>query len=151
MNGVELPTDVQNAIEDVFMETDNIENVVCYYKNELESFRKDLTFTNKVDIYTDGSSNGTVFLSFTYYGQVEFSLSEHTTLLSKENGFASVVEKITDIDNSENLSNLYDSEEYNVILVEKLSWESPNKPKREDHLFIYCPDLEGEEGDDSGN
>lgn len=145
--GLTLQTDVKNAIEDAFKENDNIENVQCYYKNELDAFEKDLTLTNKIDIYTDGHSIGSVFLTFTYFGQLDFSLSEFTTLLERDEkkDTSTVIEKINEIDNTEISSRVYDADEYNIVLLETLTWNTPEKPERHDQLFIYCPDLTIEE------
>lgn len=150
---LELPTDVRNSIEDAFMENDNIENVQCYYRDELDAFEKDLTLTNKIDIYTDGSSIGSIYITFTYSGQINFSLSEYTTLMERnaDKDIADVVEEITKIDNSERLSEVYDANEYNIVLVETLTWNTPNKPERHDQLYIYCPDLTTEDEPDANN
>ena len=149
--GIELPTDVRNSIEDVFLENDNIENVTCYFRDELMDFQVDLTLKNSIKIYTDGRSIGCTYNTFTYHGQVDFSLSESVNLLKRENNEDQLIEQITDIDNHDRSSMIYDKNEYNVVLVETLIWNTPEEPTRHSQLYIYCPDGVVEEennGDD---
>lgn len=148
--GVTLPTDVKNSIEDVFMENDNVEGVQCYYRDEIDSFQADLTLNNSIDIYTNGTSIGSVYLTFTYHGQIDISLSKETRLISRENNIDSLVEEITHEEN-ENPSMVYDPNEYNIILVEALTWNAPGEPTRRSQLYIYCPDLVSTEEEDNAN
>lgn len=138
--GITLPTDVRNAIEDVFLENDAVENVTCYFQDELDSFQNDLKFKNQIKIYTNGQSTGIIHNTFTYYGQVDFSVSEETTLLEKNGESEAVIEGITNIDNNDIPTLVYDSSEYDVVLLETLIWNTPNAPTRTSQLFIYCPE-----------
>ena len=54
-SNIQLPTDVKNSIEDVFRENDNIEEVQCYHKDELDDFQKDLKLSRDITIYVEGS------------------------------------------------------------------------------------------------
>lgn len=137
---IDLPTDVVNAIEDVFKENDNIENIQCYFRNELNDFQHDLRLFNKIKIYTDGKSIGSIANVFTYYGQINFSLSEETTLLNRNKDVEDIIETITNIDNSEVDSLVYDPEEFEVVLFETLTWNTPGTPSRKVELYIFCPE-----------
>lgn len=135
-NGITLPTDVRNAIEDVFHENDNVESVICYHIDEAEEFQNDLKLTNEVNMYITGKSSGVVNNVWTYYGGMQYSLSEYIRLL-EENG--TLIEDISKIENDE-VSLLYNLKEYVVVLLEKVSWETPGNLTREQVLYIYCPE-----------
>ena len=132
-------SDVKNSIEDVFRENDTVSNIQCYFKPELKEFQHDLQLFNNIKMYVDGHSIGSTMSVFTYYGQMNFSLSERTELLERTPNGDESVELITDIDNSEIDSVVYDPNEYEVILYEVLTWNTPDKPVRTTNLFIYCP------------
>ena len=137
---IEVPTDVKNSIEDVFRENDTVSNIQCYFKSELKEFQHDLQLFNNIKMYVDGHSIGSTMSVFTYYGQMNFSLSERTELLERTPNGDESVELITDIDNSETDSVVYDPNEYEVILYEVLTWNTPDKPVRTTNLFIYRPE-----------
>lgn len=148
-----LPTEVKLALEDVFHENDSIDDVYSYHgKNELGAFQEDLRLSNDVRIYLDGKSVGSIMNSYTYAGQVDFSLSEHVTLIKKDEktGTEEIIEKIVDIDRSNVDSMVYNEREYNVILIETVTWNTPGEPERNNTLYIYCPEELPEElgGDD---
>lgn len=48
--GVKIPTSVRNAIEDVFMENDDIGSVECYHAEDVEQFQTDLKLKNDVEM-----------------------------------------------------------------------------------------------------
>ena len=140
-SNIQLPTDVKNSIEDVFRENDNIEDVQCYHKDELDDFQKDLKLSRDITIYVNGSSKGYDIAPFTYYGQIDFSLSEHLVLIEKDQkGNESVKSELVNIDNSDIPSLVFDPKEYQIILLETTSWNSPDPFQIHDRLFIYCPE-----------
>lgn len=149
-NSINLPTDVKNSIEDVFNENDEIENVQFYYKSELQDFQNDLRLNNIIKAYIDGFNTGIVHNTWTYYGQMDFSLSEYVALYSRsknEDGTETdeLIEEITNIENKD-VSRIYSDKEYAIILYETISWETPTEaPKRTLQLFIYCPEEYTEE------
>ena len=55
-NNISVPTDVKNAIEDVFLENDVINGVECYHKEDLEQFQEDLTLENIVRMSLKGTN-----------------------------------------------------------------------------------------------
>lgn len=134
---IELPTEVKNAIEDVFLENDNIEGVECYHKEDLEQFQQDLTLTNFVSMSIKGNNNGETNNVWTYYGNVTYSLSEAIILVDEND---EVLEEISKLENPEQTI-LETPDDYAVVLLERVSWESENEIiTREPVLFIYCPE-----------
>lgn len=132
-----LPTEVKNAIEDVFLENENIEKVVCYYKEELDDLEKALTFKNDVEMYITGENNGITNNIWTYYGGAEYSLSETINLIDKEKD--EILEEISKLVNDEN-TKIDDPNSWNVILHELVEWDSTKgECKRTLTLHIYCP------------
>jgi hypothetical protein len=132
-NKVELPIDVNNALEDVFNENKEIDEVNIYFKEDADLFEDDLILTNNVVADLKNPSSGSVNNVFTYYGEVDFSLSEFVRLVDGEE----VVEEITSIDRLDNPSKL-NRESYAVILVENVKWEK-GEVTRKPNLSIYCP------------
>jgi hypothetical protein len=130
---VELPIDVKNAMEDVFTENDGVEDVDIYFLEDSELFEQDLTLKNEVNVYLNSPSKGSSNNVFTYYGEIDFSLSEFVRLYDGE----TLLEEITRIDLSESPSKLNDSM-YAVVLIERLKWED-GKLARHLKLHIYCP------------
>jgi hypothetical protein len=139
-NNIELPIDVKNAIEDVFSENDNVNDVDIYFKEDVETLENDITISTEIDVYLDKQSSGTYHNIFTYYGEVEYSVSEFVKLYKSDD---QILENITDIDNSSRLSKI-NQESYAVILIEFISWGEGNLEKKP-RLFIYCPENSGEE------
>ena len=133
-SNIQLPTDVKNSIEDVFRENDNIEDVQCYHKDELDDFQKDLELSRDITIYSSGDSKGYDIASFTYYGEKD------------QKGNEIVKSELVNIDNSGIPSLVFDPKEYQVILLETTSWNSPDPFQIHRRLFIYCPE-ENKEND----
>lgn len=139
--GISLPTEAKNAIEDIFMENDNIDSVQCYYSSELEDFLNDITLKNETIMFMDGHSRGTIYNVYTYCGDTQISLSEYTVLAEKEpdeNEEINVLETITNYQ-AEGKSIVFNSKEYNFVLLEKIHWEAPGEIKKENSVYLYCP------------
>lgn len=134
-NNIPLPTDVKNAIEDVFRENDNIAEVLCYQKEDVDTFETDLTLTSEIHIHFNGNSYGSSSSVWTYYGGVEWSLSEISDF-DPDNGdpLEEIMQSISD------QKSHIDEEQYQVILIEKMSWDTEKKfYEKKDTLYIYCP------------
>jgi hypothetical protein len=130
---IELPTDVKNAIEDVFNENDGVEDVDIYFLEDSELFEKDLTLKNEVNAYLNSPSTGSSNNVFTYYGEIDFSLSEFVKLYDGE----TLLEEITRIDLADKFTKVNESM-FAVVLVERLKWED-GKLAKHLKLHIYCP------------
>jgi hypothetical protein len=141
---IELPTDVRNSIEDVFNENDSVNDVDIYFREDIDVLQSDLVLVNEVDAYLETPSSGTVANTFTYYGEVDYSLSELVNLYDKDD---KVLLDITNIDNQE-VSTRVNPDKYAVILIETTVW-GEGKMEKKPKLFIYCPEKstpeEGEE------
>jgi hypothetical protein len=133
---IDLPIAVQNALEDVFAENDSIENVDIYFKDDYELLGEELRVINEVDVYLGQPSSGSVFNVFTYYGDIEYSVSEFVNLLDEKGG---IIEDITHIDNRNAMTEA-NPEEFVVVLFEKLEW-SDGQLVRDPRLVIYCPEI----------
>ena len=134
--GISLPTDVKNAIEDVFRENDDIESVECYHLEDYESFQKDLTLTNNVIMSMDGSNRGTTNNVWTYYGEIRYSLTEKIILVDDD---GVELERISDLDAVEGTI-LEGMGLYAIVLLEKVIWDSKEKIfERHPSMYIYCP------------
>ena len=74
---------------------------------------------------------------WTYYGDVQFSLTEKIELLD-DNG--EVLETISEVD-GDSPSILHNPNDYAVILKETTDWVGDKERKFERHaqLYIYCP------------
>ena len=133
---IQLPTEVKNAIEDVFLENDDIEGVECYHPEDIEQFQEDLTLTNFVKMTIGGSNEGETNNIWTYYGNVTYSLSEAIILVDDQD---EIIEEISKIENDE--PTIVESRNhYAVVLRERVSWNAQSKaPTRETVLYIYCP------------
>jgi hypothetical protein len=130
---VTVPTDVKNSIEDVFNENDNVEDVDIYFKEDSDLFEDDLILVNDVSLYLSSPSKGSINNVFTYYGEIDFSLTEFTKLYDGE----TLLEDITKVDQLDRPSKV-NSEMFAVVLVENVKWEL-GKLARKPHLYIYCP------------
>lgn len=136
---ITLPTEVKNSLEDVFQENDNIESVEVYHPEDRDAFQTDLRLFNNVTLSMTGTNEGSVMNVWTYYGDVQFSLTEKTVLVD-ENG--ELLETISELDNSEMPSVLNSPEDFAIILLEKTEWKGSDKEKkfeRHPSLYIYCP------------
>lgn len=140
-SGVDLPIDVSNALEDVFNENDNIEDEVdIYFREDAEAFEEDLILANNVEAELKGPSKGSANNVFTYFGEIDYSLSEFVRLVDGEE----VIEEITKIDQLDIPSRL-NRDMYAVVLIESVTWEN-SQVDRKTHLYIYCPEsVDGEE------
>jgi hypothetical protein len=138
-NGVELPIDVANAIEDVFNENENIENVDIYFREDIDALETDLIIVNEVDAYLGIPSTGSIQNTFTYYGEIDYSVSEFVALY-KDNG--EIIEDITNINNQESPTKI-NPDLYAVVLIENVEWSEGNIT-RTPKLYIYCPEEAGE-------
>jgi hypothetical protein len=131
--GVELPVDVKNALEDVFNENDSVENVDVYFKEDADLFGEDITLVNEVKAYLDKPSSGKSNNVFTYYGEVEYSLSEFVRLYRGEE----VLEEVTNVDQLDRSSSVNPAM-FAIVLIEAVEWVDGKLIKRP-HLYIYCP------------
>lgn len=145
---IQLPTEVRNAVEDVFNENDDIDSVEIYHKEDLEILQSDLKLKNNVILELGKMHHGTVNNVWTYYGGASFSLSEKILLL-KENG--DIEEEISNIEND--AATIIDNPtEYSVILHEVVDWDIDGDITRVMKLYIYCPESGNyEEGVEYGN
>jgi hypothetical protein len=131
--GVELPIDVSNALEDVFNENDGIDDVDVYFKEDADLFGDELVLVNDVKAQLKGPSEGKSNNVFTYYGEVDYSLSEFVKLMDGDK----VVEDITNVDQID-MPTTVNKSMFAIVLVEAVEWKNTSmtrKPK----LYIYCP------------
>jgi predicted kinase len=133
--GVEVPTEVKNSIEDVFAENDNVENVDIYFKEDADLFGTDLTLINEVNSYLNLPSKGNYNNVFTYYGEIEYSLSEFVKLYDGDK----LIDNITNVDKRD-IPTDFRSSDFAVVLVERVKWEQ-SKLVRTPHLYVYCPQV----------
>jgi hypothetical protein len=139
-NQIELPIDVNNALEDVFNENEEVDNVDMYFREDAEVFEEDIILANNVNADLKGPSSGSMNNVFTYYGEIDYSMSEFIRLVDGEE----LIEEITMIDQLEVPSRL-NRDMYAIVLIENVQWEK-GEVKREPHLYVYCPEkVEGEE------
>lgn len=144
---ITIPTEVKNAIEDVFLENDNIMGVECYHQEDIDQFQDDLTLVNNVKMFLNGHNEGTLNNIWTYYGNTSYSFSEKIVLCDDEGN------KIEDISTTEaeEPTTIFTPNEWVVTLYEVVNWNSENegeKLTRETKLYIYCPMSSKEEDDD---
>lgn len=139
---IALPTDVRNAIEDVFSENDNVEGVECYHKEDLETFQSDMTIKNETKIYLSGKNSGKITNVFTYYGSLSYALSESINLYDDEDN---VLEDISNIEaETETIVDI--PTDYCVVLLEVVEWNSETgKHEKQPKLYIYCPESSEDE------
>jgi hypothetical protein len=135
-NDVELPIAVQNALEDVFTENNMIEHVDIYFKDDYELLGEELRVINEVNAYLEQPSSGSIFNVFTYYGDIEYSVSEFVNLLDTK---GKIIEDITHIDNRNAISEANPTD-FLVVIFEKLKW-SEGTLTRDPKLVIYCPEV----------
>lgn len=134
-----LPTDVRNAIEDVFSENDEIDEVECYHLEDLEEFQRDVSPSNNVNMSLLGNSVGEICNVWTYYGGLDYSLTEKIVLTGKENEELEVISELTPSDDMP-YSSVINPSSYQVVLIERVKWDSSKDEfGRHPHLYIYCP------------
>jgi len=136
---ISLPIDVGNAIEDVFNENNNIENIDIYFQEDLEILENDIIITNEVNVYLDRPSSGSIQNIFTYYGDVDYSISEFVILYEKDD---IIIESITSIDNRNNQTSVK-KDMYAIILIETVEWTA-GTITRIPKVYIYCPEESGD-------
>lgn len=137
--GITIPTAVRNAIEDVFMENDDVQTVECYHAEDLDQFQLDLKMGTKIEMVLGDKHSGNLNNVWTYYGNIEYSYNENIKLIKDE----SVEEDISNIESGHDTF-VAEPNDWVVTLVEKVSWGDYNDDestniKRETTLFIYCP------------
>lgn len=131
--GVELPIDVNNALEDVFNENDGIEDVDVYFKEDADLFGDELVLVNDVKAQLKGPSEGKSNNVFTYYGEVDYSLSEFVKLMDGDK----VLEDITNVDQLD-MPTTVNRSMFAIVLIEAVEWKNGTSSKRP-KLYVYCP------------
>jgi hypothetical protein len=131
--GVELPIDASNALEDVFNENDGIEDVDVYFKEDADLFGDELVLVNDVKAQLKGPSEGKSNNVFTYYGEVDYSLSEFVKLMDGEK----VLEDVTNVDQLD-MPTTVNRSMFAIVLVEAVEWKNGAVSKKQ-KLYVYCP------------
>jgi biotin-(acetyl-CoA carboxylase) ligase len=140
---IQLPIEVGNSLEDVFTENDNINDVDIYFKEDIDLLQMDLVLVNEVDAYLEKPSSGNINNTFTYYGEVDYSLSELVNLYDDKDN---VLLDITNI-NNQGRATIVKPDMYAVVLIENVVW-GEGKMEKKPKLYIYCPESgQSEEGD----
>jgi len=133
---IEVPTEVKNAIEDVFMENDDIKSVDIFHIEDIESFQETFTLVNDVKMWKTGKNIGQTNNVWTYYGDITYSLSESILLLDE---YDQTLEVISKLENNVPTT-VNDPNSYAVVFLEKVNWNSEKKEySRDQKLSIYCP------------
>ena len=132
-SNVQLPIDVGNALEDVFNENENVDDVDIYFREDADLFQSDLILVQDVKANVSGPSEGSTNNVFTYYGDLEISMSEFVRLYDNKE----LIEEITKIDQMDVPTKL-NKEKFAIVLVETVKWEKM-KVARRPHLYVYCP------------
>jgi predicted aspartyl protease len=140
-NNIDLPIDVKNALEDVFSENENVKDVDLYFKEDASLFGEDLILANEVKAHLNSPSEGSTNNVFTYYGEVEISMSEFVNLYDEDKK----IEEVTNIDQLDRPTTINTSK-YAIVLVESVKWKD-GKIDKSLRLLVYCPEKieEGEE------
>ena len=131
-NEIELSIEIQNSIKDAFEENDTIDTVECYFKEDVETFAKDITLCKKVISNLNGESSGENVDVYSYYGDPEFIVDEHIEVRRGDE----ILSVVTDIQNDD--TTIFDREDYVILLLEKHKW-SGTEYTTENVLLIYCP------------
>ena len=142
-NKVALPSEVKNAIIDVFTELVDEEaeeqvdpEVVVYFRQDKDEFESDMTLTNESVIFIDDVSEGNCYEVFVYYGDLTISKSEFTKLASKESGI--LKEDIVAVDNQQYITKINNPDDFVVLILENNVW-GEGKFNATYSVFIYCP------------
>lgn len=133
-NGIVIPIAVGNAIDDVFLENEDLDGVDVYTSREKDDLQRDLSIKNEVYINVSKESSGNVMSSFTYYGNIEFSVSDKYFLKQEDE----LVDVLVDSFNRE--ETVIDFSDWAVVLIETISFENKDY-KKELNLKIYCPEI----------
>lgn len=136
---IEIPIAVTNSFDDAFEENPEIELVDVYFRGDYELLGKDLQVINAVKAYIDHPSDGTSYNVFTYFGDIEYSVTEFVKLFDGEK----LLEDITHIDNK-NAPTEVNPGEWAVVVFEKIEW-GEGKYTKTPKLIIYCPEVIEEE------
>lgn len=144
--GIIIPIDVGNSLEDAFEENDTIETVNLYFKDSYSDLINDLKISKNVTSIVGKPGKGNVDLTYTYYGEVDWSMSEYTNLYDENE---KKIEEITYINNEE--KNTYVNPDIAaIIVIEKLTWDE-NGYSRKPTLYIYFPQNDPEEDSEEEN
>ena len=135
----DLPTSIKNAIEDVFSEFDNISDVIIYHLNDLDDFQNDIRLFNKVDIDMRGKHTGLTNNTWTFYGDIEHSLTEHINLVDEDG----IIEEISTLE-PDRPAYVVNPADWVVLVWEKVSWDADPKENKKElnrdvQLYIYAP------------
>jgi len=100
-----------------------------------------------VELFLDGSHNGTTNNIWTYYGNMAYALNESIKLYDNETDL-NELETISETDSDE--TTLVETpNEWAVVLHEVVKWVSGDKEVSRDlKLYIYCPIPSEEEQED---
>ena len=71
-NEIDMSIEIKNSIKDAFEENDTIDSVECYFREDSETFAKDITLTKRMVSNLDGGSEGETVDVYSYYGDPEF-------------------------------------------------------------------------------
>ena len=130
---IELPIEVLNSLQDAFEENETIDEVNCYFRNDSDTFANDITLKNTINIHLDGKSDGESYDVYSYYGDPEYILNEHSEIFDDKRTSVNV---IVDVQYDEKTS--FDADDFVILLLEKHTWNTPEY-KTERQLLIYCP------------
>lgn len=134
-NKIDIPIDVKNALEDVFTENGIINDVDIYFQEDRGTMEEELIIVNEVEAYLHKSSAGSIQNIFTYYGDIDYSVSEFTTLYENDE---TIIEEITNI-NKKEIPSRIDPTKWAIILIENVEWGEGTIIKTL-RLYIYCPE-----------
>jgi hypothetical protein len=134
--GIEIPTDVRNAIEDVFTENDSITDINIYFKEDAEVFESDVVLLKEIDAYVTDLSAGSVDDVYTYYGEIDYSLSEIYNLYDNKTSQTTIAD-VVNIDNQSKAS-ILNSEQWAVVLIETTRWDE-GKVEKIQKTYLYSP------------
>jgi hypothetical protein len=132
---IDLPESVVDSIQEAFEENDKIKNVKVYFKNDVADFAAEIFINNYAKIKLDGTSSGSITETFTYYGNIDYGMSENVDLFDKDDK-----EKL-EVSKYENgiTTTIENPEDYVIMVAETSSWNAPGTMTVEDTLNIYCP------------
>jgi hypothetical protein len=133
---IDIPTDTKNAIEDVFKENDNINDVDIYFKEDAELLESDLVLLKEIDSYLTEPSSGSVDDVYTYHGEIDYTVSEFYNLYDNRKDQKTLAE-IVNIDNQGGSSKL-NRDQWAAVMVETTKWDE-GKIEKKQKVFIYCP------------
>ena len=135
--GIVIPTAVKNSIEDVFLENDNVDEVICYHKEEASEFEKDLQVNNELNLIINNKHHGSITNVWTYYGEMVYHYSE-LYHLTDSNGNS--IETISELDSNEPTS-IINPNDWVISLFEVISWgtDDTKELSRKTTLYVYCP------------